>query len=92
MLLDVREDDEWAAGRAPGAVPVPMTQLAERLEDVPDGAPVYVICRSGGRSARAPAYLNPHGWAVVYVAGSGDDLHRPGRPMEADGDAVPEAI
>ena len=90
VLLDVREDDEWAAGRAPGAVHVPMTRDgADRLDDVPDGDPVYVICRSGGRSARVTAYLNPQGWDTVNVAG-GMGAGRPaGRPMVADGDAAP---
>ena len=92
VLLDVREDDEWAAGHAPGAVHVPMTQLAERLDDVPDGDPVYVICRSGGRSARATAYLSQQGWDVVNVAGGMGGWARAGRPMEADGDATPEVI
>lgn len=92
VLLDVRESDEWAAGHAPGAVHVPMTQLAERLDDVPDGSPVYVICRSGGRSARVTAYLTQQGWDAVNVAGGMGRWARSGRPMEADGDAVPEVI
>jgi rhodanese-related sulfurtransferase len=92
VLLDVREDDEWAAGRAPGAVHVPMTQLAERLEEIPDGDPVYVICRSGGRSARVTAYLNSQGWDTVNVAGGMGGWAAAGRPMVADGDAVPEVI
>jgi len=37
VLLDVRENDEWAAGRAPGAVHVPMTEIAQRLDEVPEG-------------------------------------------------------
>ncbi len=77
VLLDVREDDEWAAGRAPGAVHVPMTQMAERLDEVPDGDPVYVICRSGGRSARVTAYLNSQGWDSVNVAGGMGAGRRP---------------
>jgi len=92
VLLDVREDDEWAAGHAPGAVHVPMTQLADRLDDIPDGSPVYVICRSGGRSARATAYLNQQGWDSVNVSGGMGSWARAGRPMEADGDAAPEVI
>ncbi len=92
VLLDVREDDEWAAGRAPGAVHVPMTQLAERLDDIPDGDPVYVICRSGGRSARVTAYLNSQGWDSVNVAGGMGSWAAAGRPMVADGDAAPEVI
>jgi len=45
VLLDVREDDEWVAGHAPNAVHVPMTQLAERLDHIPEADTVYVICR-----------------------------------------------
>ena len=92
VLLDVREDDEWAAGRAPGAVHVPMTQLAERLEEIPEGDPVYVICRSGGRSARVTAYLNSQGWDSVNVTGGMGGWAAAGKPMVADGDATPEVI
>ena len=92
VLLDVREDDEWAAGRAPTAVHVPMTQLADRLEEVPEGDPLYVICRSGGRSARVTAYLNSQGWDTVNVTGGMGAWSRAGRPMVADGDATPEVI
>ncbi len=92
VLLDVREDDEWAAGHAPGAVHVPMTQLAQRLGDIPDGGPLYVICRSGGRSARVTAYLNQQGWDSVNVSGGMGGWARAGRPMEADGDGAPQVI
>jgi rhodanese-related sulfurtransferase len=50
VLLDVRESDEWADGHAPDAVHLPMSSIA--IEDIPPGRPVYVICRSGNRSAR----------------------------------------
>ena len=92
VLLDVRENDEWAAGHAPTAVHVPMTELAQRLTDVPEGDPVYVICRSGGRSARVTAYLNQQGWDSVNVAGGMGGWAAAGRPMVADGDAPPEVI
>lgn len=84
-LLDVREDDEWAAGRAPGAVHVPMTELAGRLGEIPEGEPLYVICRSGGRSARVTEYLNAQGWDAVNVAGGMLEWARSGRPVEASG-------
>ena len=54
ILLDVREDDEWAAGHAPEAVHVPMSQFLSRLDDVPEG-PLAVVCRVGGRSAQVTA-------------------------------------
>jgi rhodanese-related sulfurtransferase len=92
VLLDVREDDEWTAGHAPGAVHVPMTQLAERLEEVPEGDPLYVICRTGGRSARVTAYLNSQGWDSVNVAGGMSVWARAGRPLVAEGAAPPVVI
>jgi rhodanese-related sulfurtransferase len=92
VLLDVREDDEWAAGRAAGAVHLPMTELAERLEEIPDGAPIYVICRSGHRSARVTAYLNAQGWESVNVLGGMGSWAAAGRPMVADGGGVPQVI
>ena len=36
-LLDVREDDEWAAGHAPEAVHIPVGALAERAGEIPAG-------------------------------------------------------
>ena len=45
LLLDVREDDEWEAGRAPGAVHLPMSQLQARLAEVPADRPVAVVCQ-----------------------------------------------
>jgi len=85
VLLDVRENDEWAAGHAPDATHLPMTTLTDRLDEVPDGSPVYVICRSGGRSARVAAFLNSSGWEAVNVAGGMLHWARAGRPMVAEG-------
>jgi rhodanese-related sulfurtransferase len=71
-LLDVREDDEWAAGHAPGAKHIPLGELPARVDELaelPEDQPVYVVCRSGGRSARAAAWLNASGWDAVNVDG-----------------------
>ncbi|WP_029137015.1 rhodanese-like domain-containing protein [Nakamurella lactea] len=92
VLLDVREDDEWAAGHAPGAVHLAMTTLAEHLDDVPDGDPVYVICRSGGRSARVTGYLNATGWDAVNVAGGMAAWAAADRPLINDSGATPTVI
>ncbi|MBM9469160.1 rhodanese-like domain-containing protein [Nakamurella leprariae] len=91
-LLDVREPDEWQAGHAPGATHIPMSELADRLDEVPEGDPIYVVCRSGGRSARVTAYLNQQGWDAVNVAGGMGVWVAAGRPLEADHSNVPEII
>lgn len=92
VLLDVREDDEWAAGHAPDAVHIPMTVLADRLDEVPDGDPVYVICRSGGRSARVAGYLNANGWDAVSVDGGMSMWERLDKPLIAESDDPPQVI
>lgn len=67
LLLDVREDDEWAAGHAPGAVHVPLGTL--RAADLPTDRPVVAVCRSGNRSGVAAAALAQAGLEVVNMAG-----------------------
>lgn len=81
VLLDVREDDEWAAGHAPQALHIPMGEIAGRLGDLPPDANLYVVCRAGGRSARATAYLNANGWAAVNVDGGMQAWAAAGRPL-----------
>jgi rhodanese-related sulfurtransferase len=83
-LLDVREPEEWTAGHAPEAVHIPMGDLAGRLADLPADNEVYVVCRSGGRSARVTAYLNANGWDAKNVDGGMQSWQAAGRPMASD--------
>jgi rhodanese-related sulfurtransferase len=83
-LLDVREHDEWDAGHAPDAIHIPMGDLAGRLDDLPADNEVYVVCRSGGRSARVTAFLNANGWDAKNVEGGMQSWQAAGRPMYAD--------
>jgi rhodanese-related sulfurtransferase len=92
VLLDVREDDEWQAGHAPDAVHVPMSELAGRLDEVPDAAPLYVICRSGGRSERVTGYLNANGWEAVNVSDGMSAWARLGLPLVSETASAPEVI
>lgn len=91
-LLDVREPDEWAAGHAPHAVHVPLGELGSRLAEVPAGDQLYVVCRSGGRSARAAQALGQAGYPAVNVTGGMTAWALAGKPMASDTDAPPEVI
>jgi rhodanese-related sulfurtransferase len=91
-LLDVREDDEWAAGHAPEALHIPMGELAARLDELPSDKDVYVVCRSGGRSARVTEYLNGNGWDAVNVDGGMQQWHAQGRSMVSDTADEPQVI
>jgi rhodanese-related sulfurtransferase len=88
-LLDVREDDEWTAGHAPKATHIPLGQLGTRTGELPVDQEIYVICRSGHRSARATQALNGAGWQAVNVAGGMQDWAAAGRPMTTDSGAEP---
>jgi rhodanese-related sulfurtransferase len=68
-LIDVREDDEYLDARVPGAVHIPLGEVADRVDEVPTGATVYVICARGGRSARAVEHYRSLGLDAVNVAG-----------------------
>jgi len=68
-ILDVREDDEFAAGHIAGAVHVPLMQLPARGTELDRDSDWLAVCRSGGRSLQATAYLSRLGLRVANVAG-----------------------
>lgn len=92
VLLDVREDDEWAAGHAPHALHIPMGEVPSRADEIPADGELLVICRSGGRSARVVAYLGGAGRAAVNVDGGMDSWAAAGRPLVADEAVEPRVL
>jgi rhodanese-related sulfurtransferase len=92
-LLDVREDDEWAAGHIEGAHHIPMAQLPNRVGDVVElssGAPqLVVVCRSGARSAHAVAWLTRLGVDAVNLDGGMKSWALAGRPMVSETGGAP---
>lgn len=91
-LLDVREQDEWTAGHIPGATHIPLGDLSERSREIPSGQDVYVICRSGHRSAHGTLALNGAGWHAINIAGGMRQWAAEGRPMTTDNGAPPQVI
>ena len=73
LVLDVREDKEFAAGHIPKAKHIPLGQLANRIKELDKfkGKPVLVTCRSGQRSARACGMLKKAGFETVYNQAGG---------------------
>ncbi len=84
VVLDVREDDEWVHGHIDGATHIPMGDVPARLDEVPEADPLYVICRSGGRSARVAAWLNANGYDAVNVGDGMGTWEALGRPMVSE--------
>jgi len=58
-LVDVRSAEEFNGpdGRLPGSLLVPLPELESRLQEIPAGLPVVVVCHSGSRSALATQQL-----------------------------------
>jgi rhodanese-related sulfurtransferase len=89
FLLDVREDDEWTAGHAPDAVHMRLGELGTRVNELPRDREVYVICRSGARSAYAAQALVGGGLDAVNVADGMTGWAVAGRPMISEDGAEP---
>lgn len=68
-IIDVREDEEVAAGKIPGAKHIPLGQITERSPELNKKEHYYMVCRSGGRSGRACQILSQIGYKVTNVSG-----------------------
>jgi rhodanese-related sulfurtransferase len=86
-LLDVRSSEEFNGpdGRVPGSLLIPLPELEQRLDEIPSGRPVVVLCHAGSRSALATQQLQKAG--VAQVANLRGGLHRwsdEGFPLEGE--------
>lgn len=85
LLVDVREDGEWAQGRLPGATHVGRGVLEPNIGKVaPDpAAPIVLYCAGGGRSALAADALQALGYTnVASMAGGINAWAGAGLPVE----------
>ncbi|WP_024801322.1 rhodanese-like domain-containing protein [Nocardia sp. BMG51109] len=85
ILLDVREDDEWQLGHAPGAVHMPMADVPARVDELDYDAEIYVVCRQGGRSIQVVRYLTHVGFDAFHVSGGMVAWQQSGRPLAGPG-------
>ena len=68
-LLDTRTPGEYVGGHAEGFVNIPVDELRDRLDEIPAGKPVYVMCQSGLRSYVACRILAQRGFACYNFSG-----------------------
>jgi rhodanese-related sulfurtransferase len=85
-IIDVREVDEYRDGHVAGAVLIPLGQVSDRVAEVPTDSPVYVICKSGGRSLRAAEWLIAQGVDASNVVGGTMAWIGSGRPVVVGGE------
>ena len=69
-LIDVREQDEYNMIRIPQAKLLPLSAFAHRSKEIDWTKPVYIYCRTGGRSGQACAWLESEGKNAINVSGS----------------------
>ncbi|WNS74913.1 rhodanese-like domain-containing protein [Bacillus sp. DTU_2020_1000418_1_SI_GHA_SEK_038] len=68
-LIDVREVDEVAMGKIPGAQHIPLGLLEFRMHELDKSKEYIMVCRSGGRSGRACQHLESYGFNVINMSG-----------------------
>jgi rhodanese-related sulfurtransferase len=87
IALDVREPDEWRAGRIRGALHIPIRELATRRRELPQGK-IIAVCRTGSRSASATRALRAAGHDVQNLDGGLVSWARAGLPLHPPGGRV----
>ena len=71
FIIDVREAYEYERGHIKGAINIPLSELRERIDEIPRDKPVYLHCRTGQRSYNAALALQNRGYHNVYnITGS----------------------
>ncbi len=68
-IVDVREDDEVAEGKIPGAIHISLGSIESRMDELDKSKEYVMVCRSGGRSGRAAEILESQGYQVINMQG-----------------------
>lgn len=91
VLLDVREDDEWAAGHIDGAQHIPLGELSGRHGELAADRRVVTVCRTGGRAGKATAALSEAGITAETMDGGMNEWAEQQLP-ERDIDRVTQVL
>ena len=89
QVVDVRTDEEHAAGHIEGDRHIPIDRLTEATSDLDRAQPVIFYCRGGDRSATAAEAFRASGWEAYSLEGGLLAWAEQGHPLEpADGDVI----
>ncbi|MPZ66743.1 MAG: rhodanese-like domain-containing protein [Pseudonocardiaceae bacterium] len=92
QLVDVREAEEWHAGRIPGSRWIPMGELGDRLDELDADQPVVTVCRSGGRSGKMADFLTERGYRAQTMEGGIQAWADAGLSVQAPDDEQPGKV
>ncbi len=84
QIVDVREPQEWRAGRIQQARHMPMDDVHQRLGEIDPGKPLAVVCRTGDRSGKIAQFLSERGFRAENVEGGMKAWKAAGLPMVGD--------
>jgi rhodanese-related sulfurtransferase len=82
QLVDVRQDDEYAAGRIEGSLHIELDRLPSEAAAIDRGRPVVFYCRSGSRSALATQAFRAAGYDARNLSGGLLAWRERGLPLE----------
>jgi rhodanese-related sulfurtransferase len=83
FILDVREPSEWDEFHIPNTTLIPLGELPDRLDEVPQDQPIVVVCRSGNRSQSGRDILVNAGFQnVTSMSGGVTQWSNLGYPIE----------
>lgn len=90
QLVDVRTEDEYAAGRIPGARHIPLPDVQSEAAGLDSEQPLVIYCRSGERSGMAADAFAASGWDAHSIEGGLLAWSEQGLPIEPEGGTVTE--
>lgn len=82
FVLDVRRPDEWDMYHVANTIQIPLTELPDRLNELPKDQPIVIICHSGNRSGQAQVILAQAGFNATSVSGGMIAWNQAGYPLE----------
>ncbi|UJA19535.1 rhodanese-like domain-containing protein [Thermoleophilia bacterium SCSIO 60948] len=88
LIVDVRQPEEWDAGRIPGSTHIEMNELSGRAGELPSERTVIFACKSGSRSSLAVQAFREAGYDARNLDGGITAWAADGLPLEPENGEV----